>query len=192
MKRSLHPKRRKLIPALTLALASLTLGVGGTLAYFTSTQESETAVTLGTVKLNGTIDNTTFQYYSYGSEDARTSFACGGTASLGDDGTLSLSTMVPGDKFTFDVNLKNESTIAINYRVTLTKKDGSDASPFVLEGDSKGTLTPEDKNETVSLSISLPKETEETETLPLMGKKIVFLLKIEAIQGNVTFEDAGM
>ena len=192
MKRKFTPKKRKLIPALTLALASLTLGVGGTVAYFTSTQETKTAVTLGTVKLTGTIDNTTFQYYSYGSEDARTSFASGGTANLGDDGSLSLTGMTPGDKFTFDVNLKNESTIAINYRVTLKKKDGSEADPFVLEGEeSSGSLTTEEKKEKITLSISLPKEVEETADTPLMGQKILFTLKVEAIQGNVTFEDAG-
>ncbi|MDD6240200.1 MAG: SipW-dependent-type signal peptide-containing protein [Eubacteriales bacterium] len=187
-KRNKPPRKQFLIPALTLTLASLALGIGGTAAYFTSVQKNEATVTLGTVKLTNQIESSTFQYYSFGSEEPQTSFASGGTASLAQDGSLSLTNMCPGDKFAFDSVLKNSSTMNINYRVSLAKKDGSDPSPFVLEGDSaSGTMTTDEKEKTLHLSIALPGEVEDT---ALMGQQVVFVLKVEAIQGNVSFEEA--
>ena len=187
-RRTLKPQKHLLFTAISCAVASLAIGVSGTLAFFTSTQETETAVTMGTVKLTESIDSTTFQYFSYGSEEAKTAFASGGTASLGKDGSLSIADMCPGDKFTFDAKLTNESTIAIQYRVTLKKKDGSEVTPFVLEGDSaEGKMEKTENEKTLHLSISLPKEVSDP---TLMGQKVVFVLKTEAIQGNVSFEEA--
>ncbi len=179
-----NDSRKHILPivlSLSIGLCAIGAGVGGTIAYFTSEQNTNLKVKTGKVNLTGSIDNTSFRYYSDDVEQEN-GFALGGTASLtSTDGSLSVTSMCPGDKLTFDLVLHNSSSVKINYRVSLSKEDGSDVAPFVLEGGEEASLAVSETEKTLPLAISFPASSEGDD---LMDITVDFLIKIQAIQGN--------
>ena len=107
--------------------------VGSTYALFTSESKTNIAVTSGKVEVVATIDESSLTTFSgvdlEGNVEADADkikptadldggtngkFITGGSASIV-DGTLKLDEMVPGDKVTFNINVKNNSTVAVKY-----------------------------------------------------------------------------
>ena len=125
----------------SIALCS-SIAVGGTYALFTSESKVNIAVTSG--KVNVVASLTTLQTWSLDETEARTdgSFANGGTATIAKDTvdvpTLTLDRMAPGDKATVTIQIDNNSTINVQYRVKIDV-DGELAPALVASTSIEGT-----------------------------------------------------
>ena len=108
-------KRNVVLTSLTTIALSASVAVGGTFALFTSESKVNIAVTSGTVSLVANINDLTL--YSMDVEQKSGTFENGGTAVIAGN-TLSLTSVTPGDKATFDVDITNESTIPVKYKLT--------------------------------------------------------------------------
>lgn len=118
------------------SLAILAFGgiaAGTTYALFTDKQETNVTVTAGKVSLKATLSDP--ELYSPKEIDkdgtiidatnaaSKTAFASKGTVSVeGND--VSLTNVAPGDKVTFKLSLKNESTIDTKFSVSTEVEDG--------------------------------------------------------------------
>lgn len=129
-------KKRTLFNALALSVLTVVLAAsliaGSTYALFSDTAGSTIVITSGKVDVEAKI--TYFELYSpteistdesngvldpsNAADATEKAFANGGTASLGEDGTLALTNVTPGDKVTFTLSLTNKSNISIRYRLT--------------------------------------------------------------------------
>lgn len=97
------------------AISAVTV-VGGTLALFTSEHRASISMTAATVDVSAAIDTESLKLYTRDVEQTGT-FQDGGTADFV-DGDLVLSNIVPGDKVTFNIDVTNNSTVNVMYRVT--------------------------------------------------------------------------
>ena len=102
----------------SIALCS-SIAFGGTYALFTSESKVNIAVTSGKVEVVASVNAESLKTYSMDVEQADGSFENGGTATLVDN-QLTLSLMSPGDKATFTIDVKNKSTITVQYKLTWT------------------------------------------------------------------------
>ena len=212
-------KKQKTSIILT-SLASIAVAgsliVGGTYALFTSESETNIAVNSGTVNVVGSISD--FEAYSpkliaYDASsivestniatkqtDGSYLFGNGGSVSLSDDGVFSLDKMTPGDKVSFNVNIKNKSNVAAKYRtlVKFVEDDGLFSGLYVAVGSEK-LLFNEDKvsyfswvevpvgaeDSTIPLSIELPISAGND----YQNKNAKIAIIVEAVQGNAEVSD---
>lgn len=114
---------------------------GATYALFTSESKVNIAVTSGKVNVTATIDSlVAYSPTSIGDDNASSNlnnaatnnndehkFKNGGTASITNN-SLILNNMTPGDKVTFNINIENNSNIAIKYRTKVTDETTSTES----------------------------------------------------------------
>ena len=118
--RKTQKKSRLAFPLLALVVC-LVLVTGSTFSLFTSQTGVNIAVTSGTVKMTAIIDNNSLVLSSKGVDQDALVFENGGTASLTTkDGYpyLELVNITPGDSVEFEIDLKNESNVDLQYRVT--------------------------------------------------------------------------
>lgn len=177
-------KKTILTSLLTIAIC-LTLIAGSTYALFTSEDEINIAVTSGKVAVTATIDG--FTTYSMDEATATNGiFANGGTAALNQETSkLTLTNITPGDKVTFNINVVNNSNVAILYRLTWTV-DGtlSDAlvatadGVAIANGKTAWTTWEGAATKTIAVSIALPVEYE------TQGESASITFAVEAVQGN--------
>lgn len=110
-------KKTILTSLLTIAIC-LTLIAGSTYALFTSEDEINIAVTSGKVAVTATILEDGMKTYSLEQEQAQGVFANGGYADFvteNNQKVLVLDRMTPGDKVEFQIQLTNDSNVAIKY-----------------------------------------------------------------------------
>ncbi len=129
MKRTITNKKVILSSILSLILC-ISLIVGGTFALFTSESKTNIAVNSGKVEFVATLDNLTLYSPTKISADGTSivdennaavglNFKNGGTASL-EGAKLVLDKMTPGDYATFDIVMKNNSNVSVNYRTAFS------------------------------------------------------------------------
>lgn len=179
-------KTKFLVPLISLALVQAG-AIGVSIAYFTASANVTATVHMASVEIAAEVDADSFQYSSLGVAQTG-GFELGGVATVDSSGNINVTQMAPGDKLTFDVTLKNTSTIAINYKATLAATVGSGtdySSYFTLAGDAEGSLATTDTEKTVTMSIELPAEVEEAS---LMDQEVTFTITFEAIQGNASLD----
>lgn len=224
-------KKKTLFNALALSVLTVILAgsliAGSTYALFSDTAGSEIVITSGKVDIEASIEN--FELYSPTSistedgneilndvnaaDNAAKTFVNGGTASLGTDGTLTLTNVTPGDKVTFTLSLTNKSNISIRYRLTASAIENTENSDnnqlfavlvtTVNEASYTGLasyasqwseLVPksEDENGTqlaqISVSIELPTSADNV----YQNKSCTFKFAVEAVQANIGTENDGV
>ncbi len=129
-------KMQKVVLSCILTFAMcLSLIVGGTFALFTSESETNIAITSGKVEVVATIENLAVHSPTAIAEDgtitddtnaaANGVFANGCTATIDNGAVLTLDKMTPGDKVTFDIRIKNNSTVVVKYRTLLAVSENN-------------------------------------------------------------------
>ena len=182
---------------LSIALC-VSLIAGATFAIFTSEASVNIAVKSGKVNVTATVEN--LELYSAddidltkipGTEKERTeegTFINGGTA-IFTGNALKLDRLTPGDRVTFDIEVANESNVAIKYRTLLSVKDNGlfEALEVSLGGKTDGNasdwtvMSDAGKIATMNCSIALPIAA----TDEYQDKSCEITVTVEAVQGNV-------
>ena len=114
-------KRILLVSVLTIALC-ISVILGSTYALFVDDEKVTITVTAGNLDVTASIEDGKLLTHSAGdtAEFSREgSFANGGTAVIDPDNSsnILISNMTPGDKIRFNVDVENNSNIAIRYRI---------------------------------------------------------------------------
>ncbi len=176
--------KKKITAAVLTITLCLALIAGSTYALFTSEDKVDISVNSGEVDVNATILDKEMVTYSLGEEQEHGKFANGGTARFTTEKVLELKLVTPGDKVEFAIQLTNESTVEIQYRLTWTVA-GELAKHLVINTDGQLTTdwaawkTTDAKEKVINVSIELPAE---FETQGLTDASISF--KVEAVQAN--------
>ena len=181
---------------LTIAMC-FSLIAGSTFALFTSEDSVNIAVSSGRLEVIATI-NDELSLSSFGVECAGNTFANGGTAKIEGD-TLYLTNITPGDSVSFTISIDNNSNIAIQYRVGMSKK-GDLATQFTSEAVINNTtytisgipcatpwvaVEPNGTIGDVKVTVTLPESV--TNNYQNSNASISFV--VEAIQGNAQGSD---
>ncbi len=189
-------KKNKVIASAMLGIClSASLLAGATYALFTSEHEVNIAVKSGKVDVLATIDQTSVQTKSLTTDwEDGTDHLYNGTATFNaDSNSLDLSNIVPGDAIKFNINVKNNSTIAVKYRTRLTFKDNGlyDGLKIKIgEYENMAITNWEDlavnsDTQTIACSIELPSDAGNE----YLEKSCSISYLVEAIQGNATTEN---
>jgi hypothetical protein len=122
-------KKILLVSTLTIALC-ISLIAGSTYALFEDSETHTIIVTAGNLDVVATIEDGKLLTHSEGdtAEFSRNgSFANGGQAVINpeDPSNILIAGMTPGDKVRFNVDVQNNSDIAIRYRVVWTSNAGT-------------------------------------------------------------------
>lgn len=125
-------KKGILVGAIATIALCVSIVAGATFALFTSETKTNVVVKAGTVSVTATIkDGITATHGVWSEEDGAYIVTAGlfaGTAELDNEKkqTLTLENIVPTDKVSFTIAVKNDSTVPIKYRtiVACTKDDG--------------------------------------------------------------------
>ena len=152
-------------------LASIT--TGATYALFTAEDTVNVNVTAGKVSVTANV-LPTFYVKSLDTELKEVTgegvFSTGGKVTVDQEGSITLDRIVPGDKVVFDVEIKNESNIDVNYRSVVAVREGlelfSGLKVTVDEQEYNGMtayskweyLKPGTGNRTVRITIELPSD----------------------------------
>lgn len=145
---------------------------------------------------------------TYYYEQQTGTFANGGTAEIGTDGTMTIARMTPGDKVVTKLSVKNESNVAIKYRLKIaaTAEDETNAKILeVLKVRFEGKLYTGLKNYASSWTTKDALANNASETykstieiiFPLdanndyQNKEINLAFTVEAVQSNANTVDAG-
>lgn len=178
-------------------LGSLVILTGTTYSLLTSSSKNSIVISSANVSLKATVDK--IEAYSpteideNGSikndnnaatnDDNTHTFKCGGSVSVDSEGNVTITKIVPGDHVDLIIGLKNESNIAISYKVSLSGL--SENSPITtslrssdgITLDTVNRLLPTDKTKTCILKIELPGN-ETNQDLKIENLK----LQIKAVQ----------
>lgn len=176
-------KRSVVVTSIATIALSTSIAVGGTFALFTSESKVNIAVTSGTVALVANINDLTL--YSMDVEQTGGTFENGGTAVI-EGNTLSLTSVTPGDKATFDVDITNDSTIPVKYRLTWNVESELADSLVILANDGELTnvgwtdLAVGERVDSLAVSVEFPEEA--GDEYQAKAADISFL--VEAVQAN--------
>ena len=143
-------KKILLVSTLTIALC-ISLIAGSTYALFEDSERHTIVVTAGNLDVVATIEDGKLLTHSEGDEtefSRNGSFANGGQAVINpdDSSNVIISGMTPGDKVRFNVDVTNNSDIALRYRVvwssnaSANKVDLSDALNVTVVVNEETTL----------------------------------------------------
>ena len=174
-------------------LASIT--TGATYALFTAEDTVNVNVTAGKVSVTANV-LPTFYVKSLDTELKEVTgegvFSTGGKVTVDQEGSITLDRIVPGDKVVFDVEIKNESNIDVNYRSVVAVREGlelfSGLKVTVDEQEYNGMtayskweyLTPGTGNRTVRITIELPSDAGNE----YQGLSTKITYTVNAVQGN--------
>ncbi len=202
---------------LLVSLASIagaaSLISGATYALFTSESKTNIAVTSGKVAVNATLSD--LRLFS-GKADSLVGdvsidadniiettqdgkFTTGGTATLDDEKrNLTISNVVPGDKVTLKINVKNESNVNVKYRTIIKAVNNTG----LFEGltvklanqeyhgntlvSKYATLQKDSDDMVLDVEIGLPSDKKNE----FQDKSTTISFTVEAIQGNAATSDA--
>ena len=172
-----------LLSSIASIALSTSIAVGGTFALFTSESKVNIAITSGKVAV--VANATDLTTYSMDVEQTEGTFENGGTASLVDN-VLTLTNVTPGDKATFTINVKNESTISVKYRLTWNVAgdlaDGLEilANDAALANVDWTNLAVGEDVDSIAVSVELPEEAGDE----YQGKTANVSFLLEAVQAN--------
>ena len=169
---------------LTIALC-LSMIAGSTFALFTSESKVNVAVGSATVSVTATptapVMGSTLGTHL-------------GSATQGEGdkvNELTLKNFVPGDYATFAINVKNDSTVAVNYRTVIAAEGDLFAGLVVTINGvqlASGTtasnwelIDPDEGDATVNVKIALPEDAGNE----YQGKSCTISYLVEAVQGNI-------
>ena len=178
---------------LSIALCA-SLIAGATFAIFTSESKVNIAVTSGTVKVTATVsdlnatspEKITSEGTVVGSYVA--GFTNGGSADYNGN-EITLANVTPGDKVTFNITVKNESTVKVQYRtrVVASEDNGLFGALKIKIGDYTGmgisaweALEVNSADKVLACEIELPT----TAADEYQGKACKIAFTVEAVQGN--------
>lgn len=189
--------KKKLV--ITSALTALLMAagiVGGTIAYFSTSSETDVNITSAKINVSSVVSD--LKTYSLEHEQAAGTFENGGTASLSGN-VLTLDRMSPGDKATFKIAVTCDNNIKIKYRVAFDK---TGALAPALEANVSGgaaewtLINPSETPTVINLdaSVAMPLST----GIEYNDKQGTVRILVEAVQGNMPqavstlaqFEDA--
>ena len=176
-------KRNVVLTSLTTIALSASVAVGGTFALFTSESKVNIAVTSGTVSLVANINDLIL--YSMDVEQKSGTFENGGTAVIAGN-TLSLTSVTPGDKATFDVDITNESTIPVKYKLTWNVKGDLADSLEILANNGELTnvgwteLAVGERVDSLAVSVEFPEDAGDE----YQAKTADISFLVEAVQAN--------
>ena len=189
---------------------------GGTYALFTSESTVNIAVTSGKVDVSATVDGASLSTYSaldgftdYAKEDNgvyTSTWSNGGFASV-EGANVTLDRITPTDGANFDIDIKNESNVAIQYKVSLIAEESKENENAKLMDALLVKITGKDGNEkimngnellwsnwtfvqagnqfedTVNVDISMP-NAENNNDYQDLG--VTITCRVDAVQGNAT------
>ena len=178
---------------LSIALCA-SLIAGATFAIFTSESKVNIAVTSGTVKVTATVsdlnatspEKITSEGTVVGGYVA--GFTNGGSADYNGN-EITLTNVTPGDKVTFNITVKNESTVKVQYRtrVVASEDNGLFGALKIKIGDYTGmgisaweALEVNSADKVLACEIELPTTTADE----YQGKACKIAFTVEAVQGN--------
>lgn len=178
-------KKRILLPSVCSIMLCLCIITGATYALFTSESKVNVAITSGKVDVTAEADNfvlysgkwneTTLKYDSV-KQDGLT-FATSGSVSI-DGNNITISNMVPMDKLTFDIIIKNNSNVDVKYQTIFTSKSESnvnllDALEITVVEENKTLVTTKSGNSVISNWVNLsPKGENEDTTVTVLNVSI--------------------
>ncbi len=203
-------KMKKIIlSSLTSLMLCLSLIVGGTFALFSSESKVNVTISAGDVDVVATVEDLDVYSPACISEDGviidetnaadvnELKFVNGGAATLTDGTTLTLSSMTPGDKVTFNIVVKNNSNVAVIYQTMLTLVNDTglfEALEITVNGEQltqKGMLTAWSDLPVGSAAIVIPVEVllPVSATASYRNKTAQLSFNVKALQGNAIPED---
>ncbi len=181
------------ILSLVLCLSVIT---GATFALFTSTSETNIAITSGKVEVLAWIAD--IETSSLTVEQKPGEFELGGSATYDTaSNTLVVDKIAPGDLVKFNVHIENKSNIAVSYRVKVAfagELENALVAYITLPGDKDATVLSsldastgwnsfDDTNKVVlPMSVELPYEVGNK----YMNKSAEIVVTVEAVQANAT------
>ena len=179
-------KTKVLLSSLATIAMCASVVVGGTFALFTSEDEVNVSVSSGHVKITATVDEV-----FTGTQDGRPGFV----QVKKEENYITLENLIPMDTVSFDIEVKNESSIPVQYRTIITSADGVELYSFLdiqvgattFVGTSVysewGRLEV-DESFTVPVTITLPKETPND----AQDLSTTITYRVEAVQGNAGYQ----
>ena len=174
-------RKRAIISSIVMAAVMAAGAVGGTIAYFTTQNQTDVNVTSGKISVTSVVSN--LATYSLGVAQPAGTFENGGTAVLNDH-VLTLDKLTPGDKATFKISVKNESNVKIKYRVAFSKTgDLADALVAEVNGGASEWTKLEVGSADIDLEASI--EMPITTGIEYNDKQGSVTILVEAVQGNM-------
>lgn len=185
-------KKKTLFTSFLTIVMCLCLTVGGTFALFTSSSEVDISVTSGNVNVKATASELDTDIYS------------GSATKVGNE--ITVERLVPGDSFSFDIEIENYSDVAVQYRTVLSSTDGGLFTALkvtITDGEEKrvynGGYVYEDWAELLAGDADTT-TAEHVKTLNVLvefpdtgvpqneyqGKSCTMNVLVEAVQGNAT------
>ena len=181
--------KKKITSAVLTILLCLGLIAGSTYALFTSKDEVNVAVNSAKVELVATIENDKLTS-TLGENLPETEVSI-------ENNVITLTNFVPGDVFSFDIRITNNSTVSVQYRTVIQLlKDAGLWNGLVVtidediyNGDVQyanwSLLAPKSEDIIVPVTISLPVEAGDE----YQEKSCQISYRVEAVQGNAPVVD---
>ena len=185
-------KNKVIISSILTIAMCLSMIAGSTFALFTSESQVNVAVTSGKVSVTAVAENLTLGS-TLGANVAETS-----ANFIEDTNEIKLVNFVPGDFVKFDLRIKNESTVTVNYRTVIQKvldtglfgglnvTIGNETYGGNLKYSPWSTILPGSADVIVPVVISLP----ESAGVDYMAKSCTISYMVEAVQGNASLVEA--
>ena len=189
-------KKGILVGAIATIALCVSIVAGATFALFTSETKTNVVVKAGTVSVTATIKDEPTATHGVWSEEKGayivTPGLFAGTAQLDQKKqTLTLDNIVPTDKVSFTIAVKNDSTVPIKYRtiVACTKDDGLAGGLSVTLDEQKFTtsaigewtqLAANGEIADVNVAVELPFDADNK----YQNKSCTLSYKVEAVQAN--------
>lgn len=194
-------KRNVVVSAILAIMLCVSLIAGATFALFTSESKVNIAVTSGKVSVVANIDETsvqTKQLYDTQYEVGKGNMFMGEDVATFTAAGLELNNVVPGDGIKFNIVVKNESNVTVQYRTIISceNDDGLFAGLNITVGNNENysgvtlvsnwaQLAVGSADEIVPVTIELP----EGAGNEYQEKTCAISYKVEAVQGNAQVEN---
>ena len=176
-------KKKAIISAVVTAAIMAAGAVGGTIAYFSTSNETDVNITSGRIGVSSVVSN--LATYSFGVAQPAGTFENGGTAILNDH-TITLDRMTPGDKATFKIAISVDNNIKIKYRVVFNKTgDLADALVGQVSGGASDWTLVEPSENPTAINLDASIEMPNTVGLEYADKTGSVRIVVEAVQGNM-------
>ncbi len=122
-------RSRVILSSILSIVLCMSIAAGATFALFTSESKTNVAINSGKVEIVATLENLTLYSPALIEADGTydetvngataTTFKNGGTAAFSNS-SIVLNKLTPGDKAEFDIVLKNNSDVTVNYRTAIS------------------------------------------------------------------------
>ena len=188
-------KKNVIISALLSIVMCISLIVGVTLAIATSDSKVNIAITGAKIDVVATVDETSVQKKQLNTEYAADGSTYSGEVEF-DGGTVSLKNFVAGDGVKFNIIVKNNSTVTVNYRTVLAIENNSglfqalkvlvDGKEFTSDYYCADWQAIEEGSDDVTITVAIELPADATN---FSGKTCDLTFAVEAIQGNAELPD---